>query len=174
MPAYLMSVLTRQLALGPDAFLMRYSHSWLVWEPGGWAVPESDAEQSVAETRVEERHAPRQGNGDALCFGLKVPDGTAIRLGRAVDNEIVIADPTVSRFHARLELKDKIWSVTPVNDPALVGEDVVGPGATQQLASGQAIELGGVRLAFYDSKSFKARVSTVPLRPSRQGETRTV
>lgn len=165
MPAYLMSVLTRQLALGPDAFLMRYSHSWLVWDVGGWAVPETDP---VAATRVEDRRGPpRAHSGDALCFALKAPEGTPIRLGRAVENEIVIADATVSRFHAQLELKDKVWSVTPVNDPALVGEDVVGPGTTQQLTPGQAIELGGVRLEFYDSKSFKARVSTVPLRPAR-------
>lgn len=163
MPAYLMSVLTRQLALGPDAFLMRYPHSWLVWEVGGWAVPETSP---VAETRVDSG-PPKAVSGDALCFALKAPEGTPIRLGRAVDNEIVIADATVSRFHARLELKDKVWSVTPVNDPALVGEEVVGPGNSQRLSPGQAIELGNVRLGFYDSKSFRQRVSTVPLRPSR-------
>jgi hypothetical protein len=87
-------------------------------------------------------------------------------LGRAVENEIVIADATVSRFHAKLEMKDRVWSVTPENDPALVGEEVVGPGLSQQLAPGQAIALGSVRLAYYDSKSFRQRVSTVPLRPS--------
>lgn len=166
MPAYLMSVLTRQLALGPDAFLMRYPHSWLVWEVGGWTIPETSP---VADTRLDDlRSGPPKGvSGDALCFALKAPEGTQIRLGRGVDNEIVIADASVSRFHARLELKDKVWSVTPVNDPALVGEEVVGPGNTQTLSSGQAIALGGVRLGFYDSKSFRERVSTVPLRPSR-------
>lgn len=61
--------------------------------------------------------APRSANGDALCFALKAPDGAAIRVGRSVEKEIVIADQ------------------------------------------------GGVRLAFYDCRSFKARVSTVPLRP---------
>lgn len=164
MPAFLMSVLTRQLALNPDSFLMRYSHSWLVWDVGGWAVPETNP---LAETRLDDHRVTRAQSGDALCFALKAPEGTPIRLGRGVDNEIVIADPTVSRFHVRLEVKDRVWSVTPVNDPALVGEDVVGPGATQQLASGQAIELGSVRLAFYDSRSFKERVSTVPLVPGR-------
>ncbi len=143
---------------------MRYPHSWLVWEVGGWTVPETSP---VAETRVDSGPPKSAASGDALCFALKAPEGTSIRLGRAVDNEIVIADATVSRFHAKLEVKDRVWSVTPVNDPALVGEEVVGPGNSQQLAPGQAIALGSVRLAYYDSKSFRQRVSTVPLRPSR-------
>ena len=168
MPFYLMSVLSRQLALGSSAFLLRYPHSWLVWETGTWGVPEIDAQLSVAQTRLAEtRPAARAPTGDALCFALRAPEGTPVRLGRGVDNEIVIADPTVSRFHAQLDRNEGVWSVTPVNDPALVGEDVVTPGASKPLTPGEAIELGGVRLAFYDSRSFKQRVSTVPLRPSR-------
>lgn len=167
MATYLMSVLARQLAFGSSAFLLRYPNSWLVWEPGGWAVPELDEQLSVAQTRLAEATPRSSQNGDALCIALKAPPATPIRLGRAVDNEIVIADPTVSRFHARLELNDSAWSVSPVSDPALVGEDVVSPGSSKLLKPGEAIELGGVRLAFYDSRSFKARVSTVPLRPSR-------
>lgn len=160
-----MSLLSRQLALGADAFLTRYPHSWLVWEPGGWVAPTADPQMSVAETRLAETHVSRPHSGDALCFGLKAPEGQALRLGRAVENEIVISDLSVSRFHARLELKDDQWHVVAVSDPAVVGEDVVGPGTSQHLISGQAIELGGVRLAYYDSKAFRERVSTVPLRP---------
>jgi len=167
MPSYLMSVLSRQLALGPSAFLLRYPNSWLVWETGTWGVPSIDDQLSVAQTRLAETRPPRAPAGDALCFALRAPEGTPVRLGRGVDNEIVIADPTVSRFHARLDRVDGVWSVTPVNDPALVGEDVVTPGATKPLQPGEAIELGGVRLAYYDSRTFKDRVSTVPLRPSR-------
>ena len=143
---------------------MRYPHSWLVWEVGGWTVPETSP---VAETRGGAGAPQTAARGGAGGLARAAPDGTSIRLGRAVDNEIVIADATVSRFHAKLEVKDRVWSVTPVNDPALVGEEVVGPGNSQQLAPGQAIALGSVRLAYYDSKSFRQRVSTVPLRPSR-------
>jgi hypothetical protein len=45
-----MSLLTRQLALGADAFLFRYPHCWLVWEAGGWSTPARDAQMNVAET----------------------------------------------------------------------------------------------------------------------------
>jgi hypothetical protein len=44
---------------------------------------------------------------------------------------------------------------------------VVEPGTSVRLTSGQEIELGGLRFAFFDSAAMKARVSGVPLRSAR-------
>lgn len=159
-----MSLLSRQLALGADAFLFRYPHCWLVWEAGGWTTPARDAEMNVAETTLGEVHMPQPLNGDALCFPLRVHEGATLRLGRAEDNELVISDLTVSRVHAQLELGAEGWLVLPVNAPLLVDDDVVAPGSRSPLSSGLGLELGRVRLVFHDAKDFRRRVSTVPLR----------
>lgn len=170
-PAHFFSLLTRQLALGEESFLRRYPNSWLVWQAGGTPAHLSDVSLSVLDTSLAQprKTSQRPGAGDSLCFALKTFDGEPLRLGRALDNEVVIADPTVSRLHAQLELKGPTWRLVPLseNRQTLVGGRVADPGMPLQLASGVAIELGGVKFAFYDSRAFKALVARVPLRSSR-------
>ena len=96
--AFLMSLLSRQLTLAQEAFLTRYPACWLVWEPGEWSVPVHGVDVSVAETKLPNAAARelRPLGGDALCFSLKAPEGTQLKLGRSADNEIVVSDMTVS------------------------------------------------------------------------------
>lgn len=170
-PAYPFSLLTRQLALGEEAFLRRYPYSWLVWEAGGSHGHLSDVSLSVLETGLapSRKDAQRPTNGDSLCFVLKAPDGEALRVGRATDNEIVISEPTVSRVHAQLQLKGPAWQLMPLSErrTTLVAGRVADPGESVRLLSGVAIELGGVKFSFYESKSFRTFVARVPLRSSR-------
>jgi len=169
-PAYFFSLLTRQLAFGEEMFLRRYPNSWLVWEAGGTPGHLSDVSSSVLETGVAptRKSSPRPGTGDPLCFALK-DDGEPLRLGRALDNELVIAEPSVSRLHAHLEQWASEWYLVPISQKraTLLAGRVADPGERLKLASGVALELGGVKLSFYDSKDFKALVSRVPLRSSR-------
>lgn len=170
--AFLMSLLSRQLALAQEAFLTRYPACWLVWEPGEWSVPVSGVDVSVAETKVPNAAAidQRPLGGDALCFSLKAPEGTQLKLGRSADNEIVVSDMTVSRLHARLDLQNGRWLLIPLSDSkktALNGK-VLGRGKPVALQSGEELELGGVKVTFYDASAFKARVaSSVLSRPRR-------
>jgi hypothetical protein len=170
-PAFLMSLLARQHALMGDAFVTRYAHPWLVWEPGEWSVPKSGVDVSVAETRLPEGYEvnPRPLGGDALCFALKAPDGAVVRVGRAADNEIVISDMTVSRLHARFEKKGEGWALVPLSETKAtrVGGKSASSGVPQPVSSGTSLELGGVKMAFYDAAAFRARVASVPLRPAR-------
>src|SRR3990167_1666174 len=104
-PAFHFSMLTRQFAFGSDAFSRRYPHCWLVWEAGGTPGRPSDVSLSVLETAVAgtRKQIPRPGNDDSLCFALKARGSESLRVGRAVENELVIPEPTVSRLHAELE-----------------------------------------------------------------------
>src|SRR5512133_3228700 len=154
MTAHHFSLLTRQLAFGAEAFGRRYPNSWLMWEAGGTPGRLSDVSLSVVETAVAGTRKNTQPSiGDALCFVLKPPEGQPLRVGRALDNELVIAEPTVSRVHARLELKGTTWYLLPVSEKrrTLVAGKIAFPGESVQLSSGTPIELGGVKLAFYDS-----------------------
>ena len=161
--AFLISLLTRQLALAQDSFLTRYPNQWLVWEPGEWSVPVSGVDVSIAETRLPSGGAEQRPlGGDALCFALKVAQGTVVKIGRAADNQIVVSDMTVSRLHASLELKTGGWSLTPLSETkkTMLDGKAVGTGKPIELRTGMVIELGGVKVTFYDAAAFKHRVAT--------------
>lgn len=162
--AFLMSLLMRQHALANDKFLTRYPHSWLVWEPGPDALPGSGVDVSVAETRAGSTGGPQRPIGvDVLCFALKLPEGSAIKVGRAADNELVVSDPMVSRLHARLDLAGAEWSLVPLSETKKTTVDglEIARGTPVKLKSGQVLELGGVKVSFYDAATFKARVAGV-------------
>lgn len=170
-PAFFFSLLRRQLAFGEEIFSRRYPNCWLVWEAGGTPGHLSDVSLSVVETGVAStrKGSPRPGTGDSLCFVLKAFDGEPLHIGRAVDNELVVAEPTVSRLHAQLVPSGADWHLVPLSEKreTLVAGKVADPGVSVKLVSGVALELGGVKLTFYDARAFKALVAGVPLRSSR-------
>lgn len=161
--AFLMSLLTRQLALAQEAFLTRYPNAWLVWEPGEWAVPLSGVDVSVAVTKLPGGTGVEQRplGGDALCFALKVPNGTILKVGRAADNEVVVSDLSISRLHVQLELKEGKWSLVPLSETkkTLVHGAEIARGTSIELQSGQVLELGGVRVTFCDAAGLKGRLA---------------
>lgn len=172
MTAHHFSLLTRQLAFGADAFMRRYPNSWLVWESGGTPGRLSDVSLSVMETAIAgTRKAPSMPtHTDALCFVLKAAEGESLRMGRALDNEVVIAEPTVSRVHGLLSFRGNTWQLLPLSERrrTLVAGKVAFPGDRLHLVSGTALELGSVKLSFYDSRDFRSLVAGLPLRASRQ------
>lgn len=170
-PAFFFSLLQRQLAFGEEIFARRYPDCWLVWEAGGTPGHLSDVSLSVVETGVAptRKGTPRPGNHDSLCFALKGFDGEPLRIGRALDNELVVAEPTVSRLHAQLVPSGADWHLVTLSQKreTLVAGKVLDPGVSVKLAPGVSVELGGVKLTFYDARTFKALVAGVPLSSSR-------
>lgn len=162
-----MSLLMRQHALTNDKFLTRYPHSWLVWEPGPDALPGSGVDVSVAVTRAGSTDGPQRPIGvDVLCFALRIPEGGALKVGRAADNELVVSDPMVSRLHARLELVGSDWSLVPLSETkktTVEGREIA-RGTSVRLQSGQVLELGGVKVTFYGAAAFKDRVASAGAR----------
>jgi pSer/pThr/pTyr-binding forkhead associated (FHA) protein len=81
---------------------------------------------------------------------ISFPPGTrTIRIGRALDNEIVIADPTVSRFHARVELRNEGYYLADLGSTAGVEKMGfrLGPDP-EPLESGDEFRLGDSILRF--------------------------
>ena len=159
-----MSLLSRQLVLAQAAFITRYPNAWLVWEPGEWAVPLSAVDVNVAETKLPSAGAEQRPlGGDALCFALKVPNGTILKVGRAADNELVVPDLSISRLHAQLELRADRWSILALSQTkkTLVEGAEIPRGTSAELNSGQLLELGGVKVTFCDAALLKARVAAM-------------
>ncbi len=72
-----------------------------------------------------------------------------IRIGRAVDNEIVIGDPTVSRLHVRIEIRQDGWFIADPGSSSGIEKMGFRVGANAEpLDSGDEFKLGDTILKF--------------------------
>ena len=86
----------------------------------------------------------RSGALKGKRFPVKVP---IVNIGRADYNDIVLADPSVSTSHAKLQRRDDIWVLsdagstngTFVDDERATGEVALGPGRDAPLRRGLGV-----------------------------------
>lgn len=157
-PAYMLSLLARQRALLGAGFFERYTSDWLVWEPGPTQPTRSMASSNIEQTHQPSASAPLRPEGkDALCFELRRVPGASLTVGRATENEVVIGDLTVSRAQFVLEYADRKWRIKPRGGALHVDGQAV-PEAGVVLVSGGVISAGDVRLTYYGSDGFPARL----------------
>jgi hypothetical protein len=72
-----------------------------------------------------------------------------VRIGRAVDNDVVVSDPTVSRSHARVELRADGWFIADAGSSAGVEKMGFRVGsAPEPLDSGDEFKVGDTILKF--------------------------
>lgn len=145
-PSYLLSFLAIQASRLEAKFAEKYGGGWLVWEPGSWQPPDRALVQTMGVTKERATSASKPTDTDALCFSLGVE--ASVRIGRALENDCVVSDATVSRQHLELRHGATGWSVRPVggrrvevNGRAISGEQV--------LVSLDRLTLGNVTLTFF-------------------------
>jgi pSer/pThr/pTyr-binding forkhead associated (FHA) protein len=107
----------------------------------GFPVISSSPDQARSATPPSPIAAPlasflfRSGELRGKRLPIKVP---VVNIGRGDYNDVVIADPSVSTMHAKLQRRDAIWILTDlgstngtfVEGERLTGEAPLGPGAT--------------------------------------------
>ena len=84
--------------------------------------------------------------------------GSALRLapvtaiGRDLDCDIVLADPTVSGRHAVISRREGAWWLEDLHSTngSALNEEVLPTGGQSVLRSGDTVQLGAVRLRFVD------------------------
>lgn len=163
-PAYMLSLLSRQLLLVKDRFSSMYPHAWLVWEPGTWRAPPARAKAAKTVSPAMARpHWP--AGGDALCFELQPPKGKSwLLIGRADSNDIVVNDATVSREHMILMREEgQRWLAQAgplAKDTIFLLGKPLELGASVRLTPGAQMRLGSAVLTYYDSAHFLERVRT--------------
>ena len=89
-----------------------------------------------------------RGNEQGKTTRLKLKT----RIGRERDNDVVLTDPRVSRYHAQIELVEGRWTVRDMgsaNGTLLNGQPVVEP---HSLAADDRITLGDTELIFQPSR----------------------
>jgi hypothetical protein len=160
-PAYLVSLLTRQVALlQRDGFLKKHPHPWLVWEAGNWDPPRSPAESDAGATRLPDPKRPeRPGAGDALCFELVAKDKDHLfKVGRSSECEIVLNDMTISREQFHLDSKAGKWVLVPITNAhtQLFGRELEAP---IELTRESPLKVGHLTLTFCPAAQFAERLA---------------
>jgi pSer/pThr/pTyr-binding forkhead associated (FHA) protein len=153
------STLSRSVLNDPASFLGQVRAPLLIWEtppaqahqlawvtqPGGVPVSSSALEPLIFEVR-KGVHARPSGLG----FGITV--------GRAANNDIMLDDPTVSRFHAAFQQEERtgVWHLQDAESQngTFVGEARVDARIPAPLASGTPLRFGEVRVLFLLPESF--------------------
>ncbi|HVE85725.1 MAG TPA: FHA domain-containing protein [Myxococcales bacterium] len=99
--------------------------------------------------------------------------GLGITLGRATNNDVVVDDPSVSRFHAYLQLDghSKVWHVVDAESSTgtFVGGERLAPRRPAPLADGAVFTVGHVELKFLSPESFGGFLKAWPKLPGSPG-----
>src|SRR5262249_24225864 len=87
-----------------------------------------------------------ESTGSRVTFS---PEPRAVRIGRAVDNDIVVNDPTVSRSHARVDIGGDSARIEDLGSAGGVEKMGFRIGAgPEPLVSGDEFKIGGTILRF--------------------------
>lgn len=93
-------------------------------------------------------------------------DRETITLGRADDNDVVIADPYVSRAHAYLKVENGGWKLTSISRQRVVHQGQ--PWDEMAMRDGMVFRLGpnGCYLRFGDSSPTQTNTKTISFEPT--------
>jgi hypothetical protein len=145
--------------LNGDQTLLALDCPMLLWEVGERS-PEAVAESLVTANDGTSQAGPRPDNPLVLPLRSEGTPTSAggISIGRSESNDVVIENPSVSRFHALIhrDLRTQTWTLTDASsrngtwvEGKRVGQDQAVP-----LPDGAALRLGDAVLRFYLPQSF--------------------
>jgi pSer/pThr/pTyr-binding forkhead associated (FHA) protein len=156
------SMLARQYVLLRDKFVERYPNPWLIWVASG--LPPTSHIDQVDATLPSQQETPEQPPpGDALCFALPVDSNPAASLsvGRSPDNQIVVADMTISRMqlHVRLDASGS-WFVdrAPNSQAVQYRGKTLEPHSPVEWIDGESLTVGSVILWLETPETFLKRM----------------
>ncbi|WP_224373029.1 FHA domain-containing protein [Hyalangium versicolor] len=153
------SMLARSALNDPAGFITQVRAPLLIWE-----TPPAQAHQLAWVTQPGV--APeRSSASEPLIFEVRKgvharPSGLGfgITVGRAANNDIMLDDPTVSRFHAAFQREDRtgVWHLHDAESQngTFVGDALVNARIPAPLASGARLRFGEVKVLFLLPEAF--------------------
>lgn len=147
--------------MGREPFLRKSAPAALVRRRGGTSDEPMPLEGEETDTLVASMDGALASavaaSGNLRVYPLAKKQGAPfadmITIGRTGNNDVVIDDVTVSRFHAFLRQRGSTWYVCDSgskNGTKLEGEKLT-PRKERPIHSGQVVRLGDVDLTFYTS-----------------------
>jgi hypothetical protein len=144
------------LASAAPAALVRYRTGGSDLAEGGTTLTlDQDASETVEETRPQGKDFAVVDETDLEVYPLAKKPGASfpdrITIGRTPNNDIVIVDHSVSRFHAYLRLDGKSWVVADAGSKngSWLGSATLEPRKERQVPSKTIVRIGDVDLTFY-------------------------
>ena len=154
--------------LGREAFVKSVASAALVRRPNT-ETQLLDHDEFTGEDTMVAGVAPGTkpgGSGELELFPLAkkpgAPFADMITVGRTANNDVVIKDVTVSRFHAFFRERDGGWIVCDAgskNGTMLQGKPLDAR-KEKSLAPGAAVRLGDVETTFYDANALFDMLTT--------------
>jgi len=164
-----LSFLVSQLLADGEALARSVSWPVLVWEAApSQPVPVPQLNRA---TLSGLRLQPRPVEPVVYELRPRLPggDGRAVTVGRGLECDIVLSEPTVSRMHARFrqEPHTGVWSVTDLesHNGTYVEGVLIVPGRPAPLFRNATLRLGSVEVRFFQAEAFTQYVRTHSLPP---------
>jgi len=146
------------LASAAPAALVRYRTGRGDLGEGGTTLTlEQDVAETVEETLPHGRDSMPADETDLEVYPLAKKPGASfpdrITIGRTPNNDIVIVDHSVSRFHAYLRLDGKAWVVADAGSKngSWLGSSTLEARKEKKLTSKSIVRIGDVDLTFYEA-----------------------
>jgi pSer/pThr/pTyr-binding forkhead associated (FHA) protein len=133
----------------------------LVYEPPRDETLDEDDDEYQLRTQSG-LAVPAIGGGDPMAVVIEKTKANAfqrrITIGRTANNDIVLDDNSVSRFHAWIEFQDEAQEWVLVDAGSRNGSVVAGrrlaPKAPATLSNGQSVRIGALQLTYYTAQGF--------------------
>ncbi len=160
--------------LGPDSFLKAVAPAALLRQrarPDSWSSGDrsSDSRQRnrllagysedtlLAHLEYSTRNGSTSGEFEVYPLAKKpgAPFADMITIGRTSNNDVVLKDVTVSRFHAYFRSRDNIWFVCDAgskNGTTLRGDRLVSR-REEAIESGDLVRIGDIATTFYTAEA---------------------
>ncbi len=111
----------------------------------------------------------RHPNGQSEKFPIPPEEGATLRIGRELDNEVILVDPRASRYHAELRRTEGGMEIRDLNSAngTLIGSRRLEAETWEKVTQGQIVQMAETRLYWEKAASSQ---STVAMSPAQRQE----
>lgn len=111
----------------------------------------------------------RHPNGQSEKFPIPPDEGAILRIGRELDNDVILVDPRASRYHAELRRTESGMEVKDLNSAngTLIGSRRLEADTWEKVTQGQILQMAETRLYWEKAASSQ---STVAMSPTQKQE----
>jgi pSer/pThr/pTyr-binding forkhead associated (FHA) protein len=146
-----------------------FGRTCFLYQPGAEPTVESTSEaktmlaSDAAEAPLERRLVCTSPSGQATAHCLSQ---SKIVIGRSQEADIVLNDPSISRYHCVIEAREGFYHIRNISasNPLTINQE---PAAEKRLYSGDQLKIGAWSLAFISSRRDDTRLQAQPHRHHR-------
>lgn len=123
-------------------------------------MPE-ETSKSVQGDTAKEHLQVRHPEGKSEKIPLPEGEGTVIKVGRELDNDLVLTDPRSSRYHAELRRAGNVWEVRDLDSAngTLINDKKIEPDTWTKITPGQTITIAETKIIWKQDLSAQSTVA---------------